>query len=159
MSNGSKADLMREAIEGYRALQLGSELFDDLAAELLGVNRTDMRAMDVLQRLGPMTAGRLAEEIRLSRPATTTVLDRLEEKGYVRRVSDPQDRRRVLAELTPHALERSYEIWGGYFDYAQREASHYTVAELDALRRFTERGIAENERQIARLEELRAKRG
>lgn len=154
MSNSSKNDLMRDAIEGYRAMQLGSDLFDELAAELLGVNRSDMRAMDVLQRIGPMPAGTLADEIRLSRPATTTVLDRLEKKGYVRRSPDPVDRRRVLIELTPRATERASEIWGGFFGYAEREAPRYTVAELKALRRFAERGIAENERQLARLQRL-----
>lgn len=147
---------MREAVEGYRAMQLGSELFDELAAELLGVNRTDLRAMDVLERRGPLSAGALAEEIRLSRPATTTVLDRLERKRYVRRFADPQDRRRVLVELTPLALERSQEIWGGYHDFAEREAARYTVAELEALKRFTERGVAENRRQLRRLEEIRS---
>ena len=139
-------------------MQLGSDLFDEVAAELLGVNRTDMRAMDVIQRRGAVTAGALADEIRLSRPATTTVLDRLEEKGYVRRFADPEDRRRVLVELTELAWERSLEIWGGYFDFAQREASRYTVAEIEALKRFADRGIAENERQLARLEKLREER-
>ncbi|HEX6117621.1 MAG TPA: MarR family transcriptional regulator [Solirubrobacterales bacterium] len=149
---------MQEAVEGYRAMQLGSELFDDAAAEILGINRTDMRAMDVLQRRGPMTAGALAEEIRLSRPATTTVLDRLERIGYIRRTSDPEDRRRVLAELTPLAFERSMEIWGGYFDFAEREAGRYTVEDLEALRRFAQRGIEENARQIRRLERILAER-
>jgi DNA-binding MarR family transcriptional regulator len=158
LSNNSKSDLLREAIEGYRAMQLGSELFDEVAAELLAVNRTDLRAMDVIQRRGPVTAGALADELRLSRPATTTVLDRLEESGYVRRFTDPEDRRRVLVELTELAWERSREIWGGFFDFTDREAPRYTVAEIEALKRFTERGIAENERQLARLEKLREER-
>ena len=158
MSKHSKSDQFREAITAYREMQLGSELFDDAAAEILGVNRTDMRAMDVLQRRGALTAGALADEIRLSRPATTTALDRLEEKGYVRRFADPEDRRRVLVELTDHAMERSMEIWGEYFDFAEREARHYSAAELEGLMRFARRGIAENARQLERLDELRRKR-
>lgn len=159
MSNSSKRELFDEAITAYREMQLGSELFDDAAAEILGVNRTDMRAMDVLQRRGAITAGALADEIRLSRPATTTALDRLEQAGYVRRFPDPDDRRRVLVELTERAMERSMEIWGEYFDFAQREAKHFSVAELEGMIRFARRGIAENARQLERLERLRDERG
>jgi DNA-binding MarR family transcriptional regulator len=154
LSNRSRQDLFREAIEAYREMQLGSELFDDVAAQILGVNRTDMRVMDVLQRRGAMTAGALADEIRLSRPAMTTALDRLEERRYVRRFADPADRRRVLVELTDHAMERSEEIWGDFFDFARTEAKHYSVAELEGMLRFSRRAIAENTRQLDRLEEL-----
>ena len=50
------------------------------------------------------------------------MLDRLERIGYISRGTDAGDRRRVLVELTPLAIERSKEIWGPYFDFAQREA-------------------------------------
>jgi DNA-binding MarR family transcriptional regulator len=145
---------MAEVIAGYRAMQLGSELFDEAAAERLGVNRTDLRAMDVISQRGALTAGALAEEIRLSRPATTAALDRLEKLGYVRRVPDSDDRRRILVELTPLAMRRSEEIWGGFIDYAERAGSHYTVAELEAMRRFTQEGIEETAAQRERLESL-----
>jgi len=154
VSNKSKIELMSEVIAGYRALELGSELFDEAAAERLGVNRTDLRAMDVISQMGPMTAGALADEIRLSRPATTAAIDRLEKLGYVRRVPDSDDRRRILVELTPLAMRRGAEIWGGYLDYVERIAPHYTVAELEAMRRFTQEGIEENAAQLERLESL-----
>jgi DNA-binding MarR family transcriptional regulator len=34
---------------------------------------------------------------------TTTVLDTLERNGYIRRLADPDDRRRVLVDITPAA--------------------------------------------------------
>ena len=68
---------------------------------LLGLNRTDTRCLDIIERLDGVSAGRLASEAGLSTGAVTTVLDRLERAGYARRVPDPGDRRRVLVELTP----------------------------------------------------------
>ena len=59
-----------------------------------------------------MTAGELDRESELSTGAITTLLDRLERAGYVRRVRDDVDRRRILVELTDEARHRAWEIWG-----------------------------------------------
>jgi len=45
--------------------------------------------------------GELAADLELSSGAMTSRLDRLEEQGFVRRLSDPKDRRGVVIELTP----------------------------------------------------------
>ena len=42
------------------------------AARFNGLNRTDLRCMDFLQREGPLTAGRLAELTGLTTGAMTT---------------------------------------------------------------------------------------
>ena len=47
---------------------------------------------------GPITAGELAERTGLTTGAITGVIDRLEKAGFVRRVKDPDDRRRVIIE-------------------------------------------------------------
>ena len=70
-------------------------------ADYLGINRTDARCLEIIERLGGVTAGRLARESGLSTGAVTTVLDRLERSGLARRTSDPDDRRRVLVEIDP----------------------------------------------------------
>jgi DNA-binding MarR family transcriptional regulator len=95
-----------------RAYQRDQDVFDQAAADYLGLNRTDLRCLDILDQHGPMTAGRLAAEARLTTGAVTTVLDRLEQAGYVRRTRDTVDRRRVLVETTPLVRERGAAIWG-----------------------------------------------
>ena len=54
--------------------------------------------------LGATTAGRLAEITGLTSGAVTRVIDRLEQAGYVRRVPDPADRRRVIVEVVPEKV-------------------------------------------------------
>ena len=132
-------------------MQLVNDVFDEAASERLGVNRTDQRVMDVLDRFGPLPAGRAAELARLSRPAMTTALDRLERAGYARRVPDPDDRRRVLVELTPLARERAEEIWGPFAEIGQREFSGYKLEELQAICRFLERAALVSERELERI--------
>jgi DNA-binding MarR family transcriptional regulator len=93
-----------------RANQRATDVVDDLLCELFGVNRTDGRVMDLLEQHGRLTAGRLAEASGLTTGAITAVIDRLERVGYVQRVADPDDRRRVLVELTDKARMAAYEL-------------------------------------------------
>ena len=64
-----------------------------------------------------------------------TVIDRLAKAGYARRLDDPNDRRRVLVELTPLARERAGAIWGPLAQLHAALAS-YTVQELTLLRDY-----------------------
>jgi len=64
-----------------------------------GLNPTDVRCVNLLDEYGTMTAGALAGVAGLSTGAVTFLLDRLESAGFVRRLRDAQDRRRVLVEL------------------------------------------------------------
>ena len=47
---------------------------------------------------GPRPVGKLAEELGVSPPAATQLVDRLAEHGMVRRRNDPADRRVVLVD-------------------------------------------------------------
>ena len=75
------------------------------SGSVLGLNPTDVRCVDLLDQHGTMTAGALAELAGLSTGAVTFLLDRLERAGFVRRVRDLEDRRRVLVELVPLAAD------------------------------------------------------
>src|SRR6266536_3895755 len=108
----SRNKLIFELIDAIRASQRATDLVDETAANYLGINRTDARALDVIEQYGPITAGKLAKELRLSTGAVTTLVDRLERAGYARRVADPDDRRRVLIEVTPIVGELSQQIYG-----------------------------------------------
>ena len=79
-------------IDEVRGWQSDQDMFDDAAATYAGLNRTDMRCVDILQREGPMTAGQLGARAHLSSGAITAVVDRLERTDFVRRIRDTVDR-------------------------------------------------------------------
>jgi DNA-binding MarR family transcriptional regulator len=82
----------------------------DVAADELGLHITDHKCLDLINRFGAMPAGRLAGLTGLTTGAVTGVIDRLEEAGYVRRVEDPNDRRRTIVGPTGNRkLERKIE--------------------------------------------------
>src|SRR5271167_1986065 len=95
----TREELVQELTNEVRAGQRATDSVDDLACQLLGVNRTDGKCLDILDHYGRMSAGELAQHSGLSTGAVTAVIDRLERAGYAQRVGDPADRRRVLVEL------------------------------------------------------------
>jgi len=154
VSRQSKDELIRELGDEVRAGQVAVDLMDDAACRAMGINRTDGRCLDIIDREAPVPAGRLAEASGLTTAAVTAVIDRLEKAGYARRLADPNDRRRVLVELTPLARERAAVIWGPMADFS-KVLAHYTVEELTLLRDFARMGREHNEQRAAEVRELR----
>jgi DNA-binding MarR family transcriptional regulator len=142
---------MAEIITESRINQNAADTMDAAVAELLGVNRTDVLCLDILARLGTVPAGRLAEESRLTTGAITAVLDRLEQAGYVRRLDDPADRRRVLVETTDRFRELAEHAWGPVAEELLASGSRLTREQLDGIREFLRLGT---ELSYRRAEEL-----
>ncbi|MBI4258492.1 MAG: MarR family transcriptional regulator [Thaumarchaeota archaeon] len=96
---------------------------------------TDHKCMHFLHRFGAMPAGRLAELTGLTTGAVTGIIDRLEEAGYVRRTSDPKDRRRTIVEPTRNKkLERKLEtIFIPLHERMHKLLSSYSDSELAFL--------------------------
>jgi DNA-binding MarR family transcriptional regulator len=154
MSREKKQALVDELIHLARAHEAANDAFDEVAREKLGVNRTDLRCLNIIENNGPMTAGRLAELSALTTAAVTAVLDRLERAGYARRVRDQQDRRQVMVEVTPLLAERATPIWGPLGEEARSTLARMSVEELEALSDFYRLGIELNERHIERVRNL-----
>src|SRR5690242_13043694 len=95
-----KRPLVQAVQAELRALSAEIDRLDGLAADAYGLNRTDMRCLDVLGRTGPQTPTELAHALGFTTGGITTVIDRLEQAGYARRRPDPADRRRLIVEPT-----------------------------------------------------------
>ena len=90
--------LYRWAMASVQANHLGREL--------------SLRQLWVLYalRAGPLSPGQLARRQRVTPAVITGLLDRLEQRGYVRREADPEDRRRLRLVLTERGQEVSQEV-------------------------------------------------
>jgi DNA-binding MarR family transcriptional regulator len=151
-----KKELVGELISEFRAAGNQDSAFDNLAAERLGLNRTDLHCVNIIENAGGLTAGELAKEAGLTTGAVTGVIDRLERAGYARRVSDPADRRRVKLEVTPKFYARAEKIWGPMAsDWASRLGRRFTAEELERVIDFLR---ATNELSREHIERLRGMR-
>jgi DNA-binding MarR family transcriptional regulator len=153
-----KREVFDELVDEVRRSQNATDRFDSAVAEALGLNRTDMRCLDVIQREGPVAAGHLAEATGLTTGAITVALDRLERAGYARRVRDTGDRRRVLVELTPELNRRAGEFYGEHMAMSERLYQQYTLEQIELLLQFVREGRQFNDRKAAELEQRNRER-
>lgn len=84
----------REAARLFQEIIDHCQAADTVTRDQLGLNITDFKALKLLCEHGDFGPGQLAAELQISTAATTTVLDRLETRGYITRTMHPTDRRR-----------------------------------------------------------------
>lgn len=156
MARSSKQSLIEELIHQFRVGGNQDSAFDALAAERLGVNETDLRCLNIIENSGGLGAGELASLSGLTPGAVTGVIDRLQARGFARRVADPRDRRRVRVEVTPAFYERSRSIWGPVAsDWQLTLARRFTAAELERIIDFLRETNELGRRHLDRLARMR----
>jgi len=138
-------------LEEIRLAQIATDRLDEAFARYLGINRTDQRCLDIVERHGSVTAGKLADEAGLTTGAITTVLDRLQSAGYLQRVPDPTDRRRVLVELTPTTKQIAEEVYGPIGEACVDALTDATDDQLVAILEFHARSRRLNLQQAELL--------
>lgn len=126
-----------------RQLSTATVLFHQAVAESVGLNATDHKCLDILNREGPMPAGRLADITGLTTGAITSIVDRLERAGFVRREKDPADRRKVIVKpVEEEAIRRLGPIFDAFRDDLEELHAPYSDEELalvlDYLNRSTD---------------------
>jgi len=125
-----------------RRMGAQSVIVSQTVAARFGLNATDFECLDMIQLEGSVSAGRLAAATGLTSGATTALIDRLERAGYVERVDDPADRRRVLVRIRKGSIDdiarvyvpmqkRMFALWSGYSE-----------AELAVIEDFLGRSLA-----------------
>lgn len=134
----SRAELLDALMVAFRQSSAATVLFHQAIADRLGLNATDHKCADILERSGPITAGELAKLTGLTTGAITGVVDRLEKAGFVRRAEDPDDRRRVVLE--PQSKQMA-KVMGPLFESMGKAAAtlceKFRTDELLVIREFT----------------------
>jgi len=87
-------------VQGLRRIVKALALYSQEVRRAYGLTGSQLWAIKTLQRLGPMTAGQLADELAIHQSSVSTLVDRLEERGLARRVRSLPDRRFVRIQLT-----------------------------------------------------------
>ena len=147
-----RAELLASFIDATRRSGSLMQLLSQAAADRIGINATDLNCLNLVALTGHMTAGDLAKQTGLSTASITGVLDRLEEGGFVRRVRDPHDRRRVIAELADGpGLREVGSTFGPVVKAWRATAADYSDDELRLLLEFQGKLEEIMRSQLARL--------
>lgn len=103
------------------------QLGDDLTVSQLS-------ALAVLRREGPLSAGDLASREHVRPPSMTRIIAALEGMGMIERRTNPQDGRQVLVDLTPDGVARADAEGAARERWLAQKLSMMTQAERDLLR-------------------------
>jgi DNA-binding MarR family transcriptional regulator len=145
--SGRRAGLLERLMVAGRAQSAATVMFHTAVAARQGLGASEEKALDLLERFGPLTAGELAGHAGLAPPSVTGLVNRLEAKGFVRRVPNPDDRRsvlieidreRVMASIAPLFVDWVYsleDLYAGYSDDELETILHFLT---EAARRQQE---------------------
>ena len=139
MTNASserKPDSAAALAHELRHFIAGVILYNQRVADQLGMHPTDMQTLHLLELMGPMTPGRLAECTGLTTGGVTVVLDRLEKAGYARRERNPDDRRSVLVHLNTAKMDKVAEYYGSINEQLSQFLASYPKRDLETVVKF-----------------------
>jgi DNA-binding MarR family transcriptional regulator len=81
-------------------------------AKRMGLEASELAALEHLQAAGAMNQKRLGARLSMSPGAITAMIDRLQRRGYVERIPNPEDRRSALVNITRAGIEESLRhLW------------------------------------------------
>jgi hypothetical protein len=123
-------------LEAGRMLSTAAVMFHSAVAASAGLTITESKAMEIIERLGPMTPAALAEESGLAPASVTDLVDRLTRKGVARRRPHPSDKRRVLVEIDPDYARRNSALFEDFVSGMYDVCARYDVAQLRLITDF-----------------------
>jgi DNA-binding MarR family transcriptional regulator len=145
------ADLVTAVSAEMQALQAAVDDFDAAAATLLGINRTDMRCLEILFQQESATPSTLGPALGLTTGSVTAMLDRLQKLGYLTRSPDPADRRKVTVRITDTARQKAWELYGPFAEEGREQLAAYDEEQLRLLAGFLRGSRELYERHLARV--------
>lgn len=114
-----------------------------------GLNRGEVGVLSALRTAAPprqLSPTRLFKGLMLSSAGMTSRLDRLEGRGLVRRLRDPDDRRGVLVELTDTGRKIVDQAVMANTDRERELLAGIDVQELEVLSGLLQKALAHVER-------------
>jgi DNA-binding MarR family transcriptional regulator len=126
-------DNVSSVLRALRRVNLQGSFLGQTVAIRFGLSESDIETLEQLIDMGATTAGKLSEITGLTSGAVTRVIDRLEQAGFVRRVSDPTDRRRVIVEAVPEKVAQVQSTLNRVGGASAKEIGRYTAAQLALL--------------------------
>ncbi|WP_298254230.1 MarR family winged helix-turn-helix transcriptional regulator [uncultured Arthrobacter sp.] len=127
-----------------------TDRYVEVASERDSLYRTDLHALSIMigaaQAGLTVTPGLLREELNLSSPATTALVDRLDSAGHVTRRRSDVDRRQVHLEMTDRARATGAALFAPLARHIDGVFDEYSEEQLallrDMLQRVTDATVA-----------------
>jgi DNA-binding MarR family transcriptional regulator len=147
-----RAELLDQLELAGRASSVATVMFHTAVAARQGLSASQEKALDLLERSGPLTAGELARQSGLAPASVTGLINRLEDKGFARRIQNPSDRRSILVEVD---VERMYArvapLFADWVRSLQELYAGYSDEQLEVILHFLTEAAHRQQEATARL--------
>jgi DNA-binding MarR family transcriptional regulator len=129
----------------WRAIQLQRQLLHKLLAETGCPDTGPGQAVcvRVLAANDGISQRDLAEQLHLSRPTVTTMLQRMEKSGVVERHDDPRDQRLTRVHLTPAGRQLAEHLRDVFAEHVGQTFGRMPASDQKELERLL-RALSEN---------------
>jgi DNA-binding MarR family transcriptional regulator len=154
----ANAELVRRVGDAVRRLGAQSVIVSQTVAAQFGLNTTDLECLDLIQLEGQVSAGELATATGLTSGAVTALIDRMERAGYVERVDDLADRRRVLVRIRKGSIGEIEKVYAPMQKRMFGLWSQYSAADLEVVADFLGRSLDLSAACVAELRGRKAGR-
>ncbi|MGF6883728.1 DNA-binding MarR family transcriptional regulator [Nocardia sp. GAS34] len=152
MTSERRRALYEELSNESRRYMAAYTLFNQAVADRLGLHSTDVQGLSLLAaEPAPLTVKQIADMTGLTTGSATRLVDRLERDGYVTRVPDVHDRRRVLVTPVPERVARVTAVWDDLGEGWQSMLGEHTDAELEVIIEHMRKAQQLSRIQIERL--------
>ena len=136
-SDEAREALIRDVLLGGRKLSTAAVLFHTRLATQQGLGHpSDAKALDLIARYGPMTAGELAQRSGLAPASVTGLIGRLEAIGAARRIKHPSDGRKVLVEFVEQYAIDNLPRFDVLLGLLREQLDDYDDADLRTIARY-----------------------
>ncbi|HET8785038.1 MAG TPA: MarR family transcriptional regulator [Candidatus Limnocylindrales bacterium] len=142
-------------LRSLRRVNIQGSFLGQTVAVRFGLSESDIETLEELIDMGATTAGKVSEITGLTSGAVTRVIDRLQQAGYVRRVADPTDRRRVIVEVVPDKVANIQVALDQVQDASAKQIRDYSDEQLELIADFLARMESVAREEATALRETR----
>lgn len=148
----NRGSLEQNVLLAARDNGISSILFRNALAKKLGLNLTESLCLTLLGIKSVSTPTELAKYTGLTTGSTTTMLDRLEKKKFIKRKSNPNDRRGVLIEIDETYALTAQKLISGIQKAHRELITKYSAKELEIITGFLTKFTDNIDRQTEEIE-------
>ena len=147
-----RAELLEQLEMAGRASSVATVMFHTAVAARQGLSASEEKALDLLERSGPLTAGELARQSGLAPASVTGLINRLEHKGFARRIQNPSDRRSILVEVDVERLyARVAPLFADWARSLQELYAGYGDEQLEVILQFLTEAARRQQEATSRI--------
>jgi DNA-binding MarR family transcriptional regulator len=134
--SNDKQSAVEDLLAAGRVHSTAVVMFHTAVANQAGLTVTESKAMEIIQRLGPITHAELVRETGLAPASVTALIDRLTAKQVARRSPHPTDLRRVLVEIDPDYARRNATLFTSFVTSIKQLCGHYETQQIQLIAEF-----------------------